>query len=253
MVNYLSIDFESWTYPNLPNFRTLNSQQRKKLDNGYVKESVEKILRILKSHQVKITFFVVSQLYDWYPEEIEKIAHEGHEIAYHTHTHDILKTKEDLINTLKKSKKFLQRFKPLGFRAPTFLIREDYFPILRDYGFKYDSSVYDDYSLKKVIDGVVEIPVSKMLNLPIGSGYFAAVLGKKIKKFYQRINQQRKPVVSFVHNWQIIKPKNASFPDWRFVLKHPLYFPYTLSIYQNFNFLLENFSFAPMKNLIKGS
>lgn len=251
MLNYLSIDFESWVYPDLPNFRKLDSQQRKKLDNGYVKESAEKILKILKNHRVKLTFFVVGQLYDWYPEVIEKIAKEGHEIAHHTHTHDILRSKKDLVNTLEKSKRFLQRFKPLGFRAPTFLIQKNYFSVLKDYGFKYDSSIYNIYSCKQAINSLVEIPVSKMFGLPIGSGYFLAILGHRIKNFYQRINYQGNPVVAFIHNWQIIKPKNASFPNWKYILRHPLYFPYTLETRQIFNFLLDNFSFAPMESLLK--
>lgn len=251
MLNYLSIDFESWVYPDLPDFRKLSSGQRKKLDNGYVKKSTEKILKILKDHKVKLTFFVVGQLYDWYPEVIEKIASNGHEIAYHTHAHDILKSKKDLVNSLEKSKMFLQRFKPWGFRAPTFLIKKNYFPVLKDYGFRYDSSIYNTYSCRQSISGLVEIPVSKMFGLPIGSGYFLAILGSQIKKFYQRINHQGSPIVAFIHNWQIVKPKNTSFPNQRYLLRYPLYFPYTLEAGQIFNFLLKNFSFAPMETLIK--
>lgn len=252
MLNYLSIDFESWVYPDLPDFRRLSSEQKKELDNGYIKKSTEQILKILKGYQVKLTFFVVSQLYDWYPEAIEKIAADGHEIAYHTHTHDILKSKKDLVNSLEKSKSFLQRFKPRGFRAPTFLIKKKYFPILKDYGFRYDSSIYDIYSKKRLINGLTEIPVSKMFGLPIGSGYFLAILGFRIKKCYQQINHQGNPAVAFIHNWQIVKPKNASFPNAKYLLSHPLYFPYTLETRSVFKDLLGNFSFAPMETLIKG-
>ena len=52
MDNYLSIDFESWVYPDLPSFKSLKSQQRQKLDAGYVRNSAEIILSLLKKHQI---------------------------------------------------------------------------------------------------------------------------------------------------------------------------------------------------------
>lgn len=250
MVNYLSIDFESWAYPNLSEFEKLNSRQRKELDDGYVKESAKKILVILKKHKTKLTFFILGQLYDWYPEVIEKIAHDGHEIAYHTHTHDILKTKKDLINSLKKSRRFLKRFKPRGFRAPLFSIKKEYFSVLRDYGFKYDSSIYDAYLSRELIDGLLELPVSKLFRLPVGSGICLAAFGKKINYFYRRINQEGSPFVAFIHNWQIIKPKKATFPNGRYLLKRPYYLPYTFEIGGTFENLLQSFSLAPMERLI---
>ncbi len=250
MVNYLSIDFESWAYPELPEFKNLSSEERKAIDDGYVKDSAEKILALLKKHKTRMTFFVLGQLYDWYPETIEKIAQEGHEIAYHTHTHDILYSKEILINTLERSRKFLKKFKPKGFRAPNIIIKKDYLQILSDYGFSYDSSVYGDYFSKYRAYDMVELPVSKFFRLPVGSGYFIAALGKKISLCYRQINKNKNPVIAFVHNWQIIKPKNSFFPNKSYLLKHPYYWPYTLEIYDTFEYLLQNFTFLPLIKLI---
>lgn len=250
MTNYLSIDFESWAYPSLPEFKKLKSDERKRLDDGYVSESAEEILKILKKHNTRLTFFILGQLYDWYPETIEKIAQDGHEIAYHTHSHDLLSSKETLLNSLKNSEKFLKKFRPKGFRAPNILIKNEHFQILKNYGFLYDSSTYGVYSTKEVVDGLIEIPVSKSFRLPLGSGYFIASLGPKIDWFYRQINKRGNPVIAFIHNWQIIKPKNTTFPNKNYLLKHPYYFPYTLEIRKNFEHLLKNFSFAPMDNLI---
>lgn len=250
MVNYLSIDFESWAYPDLPEFKKLNSGQRKKLDGGYIKKSAEKISALLAKYKTKLTFFVLGELYDWYPKTIEKIAAEGHEIAYHTHTHDILNSEKDLVNSLERSKKFLKRFGPKGFRAPNILIKKEYYQILRDYGFTYSSSIYGNYSSKKIISGVYELPVSKLFRLPIGSGYFVALLSKNVSWFYHRINKKGDPLIAFVHNWQIVKPRKAIFPNTNHLLKHPYYLPYTFEIGDTFEYLLQNFSLAPMKNLI---
>lgn len=255
MKNYLSIDFESWVYPDLPEFKKLGSDERKRLDGGYIKKSAEKILTLLAKYKTKLTFFVLGQLYDWYPELIEKIAQDGHEIAYHTYTHDILDSKKTLIDSLEKSRRFLTKFKPKGFRAPNILIKKNYFKILKDYGFEYDSSIYGPYSEKRSIDGLTEIPISTLFRLPVGSGYFVALLGKNIKFLYHQLDKRGDPVVAFVHNWQIIKPKKASFPNVNYILRHPHYLPYTFEVCDTFEYLLKNFSFAPMINLVqrKGS
>lgn len=250
MTNYLSIDFESWVYPDLPEFEQLNSQQRKQLDDGYVQDSAKEVLKILKKHQTKLTFFILGQIYDWYPQVIEKIAQEGHEIAYHTHTHDILKTKKDLVNSLERSKGFLKKYKPRGFRAPSFIITKEHFSILKDYGFEYDSSYYDAYLSRELVNGLLELPVSKYCRWPIGSGYSIAAFGKKIGYIFRRINRGGSPFIAFVHNWQIIKPKKATFPNHNYLLKRPSYLPYTFKIYDTFECLLERFSIAPMERLI---
>lgn len=251
MINYLSIDFESWTYPSLPEFKNLTGRERKHLDEGYVRESAEKILAVLAKYKTKLTFFVLGQLYDWYPKTLEKIAVEGHEIAYHTHTHDILSSKEVLIDSLKRSERFLKTFRPKGFRAPNISIKKEYFQILKKYGFEYDSSIYGSYALRNIVDGLTELPVSIFFRLPIGSGYFSALVGKKIGWFYRQINQKGNPVIAFVHNWQIVKPKKATFPNTGYLLRHPYYLPYTFEIRDTFEYLLQNFSLAPMKDLIR--
>lgn len=251
MINYLSLDFESWTFPNLTEFRKLNSNERKFLDNGYVRKSAEIILKILKKHDTKITFFVLGQLYEWYPETIEKIFQEGHEIAFHTYSHDILKTKETLIKSLEKSKRFLNKFKPIGFRAPNIMLSKECLLILKEYGFKYDSSTYGAGISNRNNHIPIEFPVSTYGKVPIGSGYFIAILGNKIEWFYRRINKENRPVIAFIHNWQVIKPKHATFPCLSYIIKHPYYLPYTFGVYSTLEFLLNNFSFAPMKNLLK--
>lgn len=251
MINYLSIDFESWVYPDLPEFKSLTSEEKKRLDGGYVEESTEKILKLLAKHKTKLTFFVLAEIYDWYPKIIEEIAKEDHEIAYHTYAHDILDSQKTLITALKKSQKFLKKFNPQGFRAPKIIIKKEYFPILNKYNFKYDSSIYGPYSSQGIIAGLSELPVSSFAHLPLGSGYFVALLGKNIQWFYQRLNEQGIPVISFVHNWQIIRPQNTTFPNLSYILKHPQYWPYTRGIYDTLEYLLQNFSFAPMINLVK--
>lgn len=251
MINYLSIDLESWASPNIPEFINLTSEEKKKLDNGHIKASALRALDILEKHQVKLTFFVVGQLYDWYPEVVEEIASSGHEIAYHTHDHDVLIDKNILLKNLNKSKKFLQRFKPIGFRAPRISIEKEYLSILSRFGFKYDSSTYGDFKKRSKIGGIQELPVSLLSIIPIGSGYFTGMLGKNIAWFYQTLNKRKMPVISFLHNWQILKPVKPTFPNKKYVLTHPYYFPYLVNCSSTLEYLLERFTFSPMKNLVR--
>ncbi len=251
MINYLSIDLESWASPNLPEYVRLSSSEKKRLDNGHIKKSALEILRILKKNKTKLTFFIVGQLYEWYPEVVEKIASEGHEIAYHTHAHDFLVNKKTLIGSIEKSKKFIQRYKPIGFRAPRIYLKTDHLSVLKKFNFKYDSSTYGSFYHSKKINDILELPVSTIGKIPIGSGYFIGALGKHIQWAYKEINKKDIPVISFIHNWQILRPTEPSFPSNQYLLSHPHYLPYLMNCASTFNYLLKQFRFIPMKNLIQ--
>ena len=48
---------------------------------------IDKILEILKDNNVKITFFIVGDWIEKYPEAVKKIYEAGHEIGTHSDTH----------------------------------------------------------------------------------------------------------------------------------------------------------------------
>ncbi len=50
-------------------------------------DDIDKILEILKNNNVKITFFVVGDWVDKYPEAVKKMSEAGHEIVSHSNTH----------------------------------------------------------------------------------------------------------------------------------------------------------------------
>ena len=50
-------------------------------------DDIDSILETLKNNDVKITFFVVGNWVDKYPEAVKKIYEAGHEIASHSNTH----------------------------------------------------------------------------------------------------------------------------------------------------------------------
>lgn len=48
---------------------------------------MDKILEVLKENEVKITFFMVGDWIDKFPDAVKKIHEAGHEIASHSNTH----------------------------------------------------------------------------------------------------------------------------------------------------------------------
>lgn len=250
MINYLSIDLESWAYPNLPEYISLTSEKRKRLDNGHVRDSTKLILNLLTKHKKKITFFVVGQLYEWYPEVIEMIEKQGHEIAFHTYAHNLLHTDRILEDDMKKAAKFLRRFRPVGFRAPRVSAKKEYLKMLKKYHFQYDSSFYDSFDHMGKVHGITEIPVSRWGGMPIGSGYFLGLMGKRIGWFYKMLNSHGHPFVGIVHNWQILSPVQPMFPTRTYLLQNPHYFPYLRNTAKDFEYILKEFNIAPMKKLV---
>lgn len=50
-------------------------------------DDIDQILEVLKNNDVKITFFMVGEWIDKYPDEVKKIYEAGHEIGSHSNTH----------------------------------------------------------------------------------------------------------------------------------------------------------------------
>lgn len=209
------------------------------------------MLKILAKHKKKVTFFVVGQLYEWYPDIIEEIARQGHEIGFHTYEHEVLSSQRVLEDSLHKATKFLKKFQPVGFRAPRVSFKKEYLKVLEKYNFRYDSSIYNDFTMKERAGGVIEFPVSTLGKLPIGSGYCIGLFKKNVRWFYRNLNNQGKPFIAFLHNWQILTPVKPSFPTKKYLLQHPHYLPYLRNTAEEFEYILRTFEIAPMRNLLQ--
>jgi len=274
MKNILSIDMESWVHfyddALKAGFSGKASSQRKLLDNNYIPDATEKILDLLDRYDQKATFFILGELYEWYPGTVEKIEKRGHEVAYHTHSHVSLENGKILERELELSANFVNRFKPIGFRAPKIYITRDSMSILRSKGFKYSSSTYDVHKIER-IEGVDEIPVStvafrrgsendnklpkhltiKMLTkqIPFGSGLFIAFFGPITSYIINRLNKKNVPSVLFIHPWQLYRPKEIkglSF-EIKVLCRNLLCYPYTVDILRCVEGLLKQHKFTSFR------
>jgi len=276
MQNIFSIDLESWVHFHLSALKkdpySISSSEKKKLDAGYIPKATEYLLDLLGRNKQKATFFVIGEIYDWYPETVRSIAERGHEIAYHTHAHTLIKNNEELCCELEKSRRFIDELKPIGFRAPYIYFKRDSRACLKEYGFKYSSSTYGDFRISHC-DGIDEIPVSaaplraeaipdddspkhltfKMLSreIPFGSGLFISLLRSRTSSFIERMNRRGKPAVLFIHLWQAYMPKEILNPSFRLkvLFRNPLCFPYTWNIQKPLDNLLSRHSFTSFKEL----
>lgn len=68
-------------------------------------DDIDQILEVLKQNDTKITFFMVGDWIDKFPEAVKKVYEDGHEIASHSNTHPHVDnlTYEDNIEEVEKS------------------------------------------------------------------------------------------------------------------------------------------------------
>lgn len=79
-------------------------------DDGPHPKRTAKILDILKKYDIKATFFVIGQNAFYYPDALNKIISEGHEIANHTYSHKILKNMDfdSVLNEIQSTEKMIK-------------------------------------------------------------------------------------------------------------------------------------------------
>ncbi|HBE01807.1 MAG TPA: hypothetical protein DC049_04950, partial [Spirochaetia bacterium] len=132
----LSVHLESFAFSSHPAIKNLSGTEKKRLDRGCIITQTEKLLSLLSGYNVKITFFIVSLIHEWYPDLVEKIAAAGHEIAWHTHTHAACHSQEALVRELETARVFFAQYKPVFFCAPEFKFTDDSYNLLAEAGFQ---------------------------------------------------------------------------------------------------------------------
>jgi len=228
-MNLLGIDFEEWFHPELIQNTLKNEKKSFKIING-----LDKILEFLNKHETYATFFMVGEILKTFPEILDKILNNGHEIAFHTMYHSRLDSKEYKKNFSAELKEFskLTNNKSKGFRAPTFSLNESSswaIDILQEHDYLYDSSIVpakssmygnpnaskkpykiSSNSLEKNDPNskIMEFPlmVTKFLGktIPIGGGFYLRTLPfNTTKKAIGEYEKQEIPGVFYIHSWEL--------------------------------------------------
>jgi polysaccharide deacetylase family protein (PEP-CTERM system associated) len=270
VLNGISFDIEDWfQVENLKEVISCNDWNGCDLR---VVQNTRRILRLLSKHQTCATFFVLGWIAERCPSLVKEIAAEGHEIASHGYGHELIYklTPEAFYNDLGRSKEILESItakQVLGYRAPSFSITpksEWAIDVLKDLGFTYDSSIFptsfhNRYGFNGISclpfrfgNGILEIPLSTYrlggANFPLaGGGYFRLFPYTYFRHFFQRLNKQGKPIVFYLHPWELDPEQPRLKIRLNYRLRHYVNLKKTEKRLEK---LLKEFRFVPLIDLV---
>lgn len=164
-----------------------------------IKRGLDRVLRVLREHEVKATFFVPGVIAERHPEAVEKILKDAHEIAFHGYTHRPMQllSVEELKEEFEKGTELLTRLtgaRPTGFRAPEGEVTEEVFQTAKEYGYLYSSSLYDN-DMPYERNGLIEIPMNWNLH---DFPYFAFNYGPAFPSGQSRVSSYRRVEENYI-------------------------------------------------------
>jgi len=240
-----------------------------------VERNTRKIADLLSEHSTKATFFVLGWVAERHPDLVKDLAHQGHEIASHGYGHELVHTQTpaQFREDVRRSKQILEDVigRPvMGYRAPSFSITPQTqwaIPVLIEEGYRYDSSIYDrfqssrkngeiktgTYQLETQAGTILEVPPSTMsacgFQLPVaGGGYFRLFPYAASKMFLKNLEKQGSQLVMYLHPWELDPEQPRMAGPVLSKVRHYLNLRKTE---QRLRWLLKDFSFAPIKEVIR--
>jgi polysaccharide deacetylase family protein (PEP-CTERM system associated) len=237
-----------------------------------------RILDIFAQHNVKATFFTLGWVAERYPQLVQRIVSEGHELASHGYEHIRVteQNSEQFRADIKKTKQILEDIggkAVIGYRAASYsIVARNLWAlqILEDEGYLYSSSIYpvkhDLYGIPSAprfafkpenTQNLLEIPITTLKimdrNLPCGGGGFFRLYPYLFSKWaYQHINSvENQPGIFYFHPWEIDpdQPRQQSLP-FKSRFRHYLNLN---RVEDRLNNLLNDFAWDTMQNVFLGS
>jgi polysaccharide deacetylase family protein (PEP-CTERM system associated) len=227
-INILTFDIEDWyhcAFVKIPENQWDSCESR-------IEYQLSEILGLLKKTDNKATFFTVAMLARKYPDLIKQIVTEGHELALHSYSHQMIteQSKDDFESDIRNSLdilSYVSNQKIVGFRAPAWSVNHDnksfVATILKKYGFLYDSSIFPfrtyQYGDSKAPrypyvlytengSSIYEIPPSVIeylnVRIPFSGGFYFRMLPYAIiKRGIKIMNREGYPAVTYFHHHDI--------------------------------------------------
>ncbi len=224
MKSVFSIDVEDWFHildvaatPQLSDWGTLPS---------CVEKNFIKLLTMMSEHKIKATCFFLGWIAQRYPDLVKKAMAEGHEIASHGYSHELVykMDRNAFTNDAVKARKIIEDIsghEVIGFRCPGFSVTEKtpwFFESLVEAGYQYDSSVFParrghggmKNSLKKPYKVIIDdknffefpITVTELFGKTLcffGGGYLRLFPYWIIKAMAGKVLAEQRPVIFYVH------------------------------------------------------
>jgi polysaccharide deacetylase family protein (PEP-CTERM system associated) len=221
----MSVDVEEWFHTeNLKHVIARDSWVRR---SSRVERNVDRLLELMAGHgDVRCTWFILGWVAERRPKVVSRIVEAGHEIASHGFGHELLDelSPEAFRGDVERSKALLEDLAGapvVGYRAPSFSIKDWALPILRELGFVYDSSLFPtvghnrygrlpgvDEPVVEILPGFFEVSVSSLnvARFPVpwgGGGYFRLLPYRIFRAGVRWILHSGRPYVFYIHPWEI--------------------------------------------------
>ena len=274
ILNFLTVDLEEWFVVEIFMNRFTRDEWNK-LPSTVVKNT-RRLLRLFRHYDAKATWFVLGWVARQYPDLLQEIINDGHEVACHSFYHQRVdkmnpeEFKKDTETTIDAVVKAIGN-QPFGYRAPSWSINSNIpwaFKILADLGFEYDSSIFpikhDIYGMPEgprqlfkmsFDDGgyLWELPASTLRifgkNLPLGGGgFFRHSPYWYTKRMINKLNQQGQSVVVYIHPWEF-DPDPPKIEGLSLMKRFRTYSSTSTLLYK-FDKLLKDFKFTTISDYI---
>ena len=262
----LSIDYEPWFALTRRYDKLAGLEQRRSLDGGFTQRALDPILEMLAP--ARASLYLVGEIAAWYPEIPQKVVAAGHELGLHCQEHRPLVDLAELKTDLQASADWRKAYAVRGYRAPMVGISEDAYPLLKDFGFTYSSSMYAPAGTLLQKSGIWELPVSthsmfarqndllaprkfstRLLlggEVPYGSSFMIGLAPRLILGLLERELRAGFSPVIILHPYELVRPEaflSRMAPD---LLSHPLLSPFMLQKTHFLRTLLKNFPVSPL-------
>jgi len=273
--NGLCIDLEYWYSPELISRHYFQGE------DDQMPDSVTPILDLLDRYDTKGTFFVLGMIAEKYPQMVKAISDKGHEIASHGYSHRKLhdlgrKRFEDEIDKCVGLLESITGEKPIGFRAPTFSLDNSTrwsLEILKQYGFKYDTSIspckttlygvrgaplhpykpsMDDVTKEDPDGAIIEFPVTVLrlgIKIPVTGGFYLRAVPLWFSKFAIREVNRTRPAIVYIHPWETYS-KTPRLKGLPWFSKFVTYYGIN-SAFRKFEGLLKDIEFKPVREILQ--
>lgn len=230
---HITVDVEEWFHTN---WFDVSKCIKDNYGGVYPKSDVvtttEKLVDMFNYYDAKVTFFVLGETAEKYPEIMEILTASDHEIASHGWFHN--KKYENIEDFKNDVLKFKNKIYPeaKGFRFPNFGYSTEKFEFIVKNGFNYDSSIVPclkipgwygnsnspitpyDLDLNSNMS-IKEFPMTVMpfLRLPGAGGWFLRNAGYQWTKYVVKLALMRTGYgMIYIHPWEISdsNPKNIN-------------------------------------------
>ncbi|MGE0201809.1 MAG: XrtA system polysaccharide deacetylase [Candidatus Melainabacteria bacterium] len=231
------------------------------------------VLEILSRRGVKATFFFLGWVAERFPELVQTVAREGHEIGIHGYDHTLIYRQtpaefEDHMTRALTAVRAVYDGAIAGFRAPTFsIIKETLWAldILKKLDFEYDSSIFpfarkrygiEGHSTRpyRLENGLVEFPMSTVTvlgkTLPVGGGgYFRLYPYQLTRLALTHLNRkEQQPAMVYLHPWEFDPGQPRVTADAGNTFRHRVNLDKTAS---RLDRLCQDFEFTTVCNVLK--